>query len=174
MYYDKLQQLFYKIESSGLQVDKNYFTTLYGTPINLIGDKVYTKYNFFTSTGRPSNRFGGINFAALNKQDDTRKCFVSRYEDGQLLEVDFKAYHPHIIAHLCDYDFGNENVYEHLAKYYFDTLTPTKEQTTKAKEFTFNQMYGGINKKYLDIEFFAKAKAYLTQLSKFKKQIQMR
>ncbi len=34
---------------------------------------VYSDYNIYTSTGRPSNAFGGINFAALNKNDKPRK-----------------------------------------------------------------------------------------------------
>ena len=46
------------IESNGLQT-----TT----------ELVYSEYNVFTSTGRPSNRFGGTNFAALNKKDGSRK-----------------------------------------------------------------------------------------------------
>lgn len=158
-YYDDMQSTWHFIERNGLQVNNN-FIPIFGTPINLINNKVYTKYNFYTATGRPSNRYGGINFAALPKQDDTRECFVSRYPEGKLVELDFKAYHPHIIAYLCDYNFGNENVYEHLAKHYFDTQTPTKDQIENAKEYTFNQIYGGINKKYLHIEFFAKTKAY--------------
>jgi hypothetical protein len=160
-FYGDMMQLFRNnIEKNGLKVNKQLFTTMLGTPVNLVDDLVYTKYNFFTATGRPSNRFGGINFAALPKQDETRKCFVSRFDEGKLVEIDFKAYHPHIIAYLCDYDFGNENVYEHLAKYYFDTTTPSKDEIARAKEYTFNQIYGGINKKYLHIEFFAKTKAY--------------
>ena len=31
----------------------------------------------FTSTGRPSNRFGGINFFALNKKDGSREKSLS-------------------------------------------------------------------------------------------------
>lgn len=158
-YYSDMQSTWHLIERNGLQVNDN-FVPIFGTPINLVNNKVYTKYNYYTATGRPSNRYGGINFAALPKQDDTRECFVSRYTDGKLVELDFKAYHPHIIAYLCDYNFGDENVYEHLAKHYFDTATPTEEQITNAKEYTFNQIYGGINKKYLHIEFFAKTKAY--------------
>lgn len=163
-YYSKLQLLLHQVECNGIHVDKTYFTALYGSPINLIDGRVYTKYNFFTTTGRPSNRFGGINFAALSKQDDTRKSFISRYPDGKLVELDFKAYHPHIIAYLCDYDFGDQDVYEHLARYYFDTANPTKEQTNQSKELTFNQMYGGINRKYLTIPFFAKAKEFTANL----------
>ncbi len=163
-YYSKLQQLLFKVESNGIQVDKDYFTPLYGTPINLIEERVYTKYNFFTTTGRPSNRFGGINFAALNKQDDTRKCFVSRFSEGKLVELDFKAYHPHIIAYLCNYNFGKQDVYEHLAEYYFDTSKVTKNQINQAKELTFNQIYGGINKKYWNIPFFTAVKDFTTHL----------
>lgn len=165
-YNTSLFDVFHKIESSGLCVNKEYFIAQYGNVHNLVDNKVYTKYNYFTSTGRPSNRFGGINFAALNKNDDTRKCFISRYDDGKLVEIDFRAYHPHIIAWLCDYDFGNEDVYEHLAKHYNNTDTPTEQQIKEAKEATFNQLYGGINKKYLHIEFFKRAKDFATKLYK--------
>ncbi len=39
---------------------------------------IYSEYNPYTATGRPSNRFGGMNFAALNKSDGSRKQFISR------------------------------------------------------------------------------------------------
>lgn len=165
-FYTRLQSVLHMVERSGLHVDQNLFTATFGKPVNFIDGKVYTKYNLFTSTGRPSNRFGGINFAALNKADDTRKCFVSRFADGVLVEMDFKAYHPHIIASLVNYDFGDENVYEHLAKHYFETQIPTNDQITRAKEYTFNQVYGGINKKFLNIEFFAKANSFANNLWK--------
>ena len=62
------------IESNGLQTTNG---------------SVYSEYNVFTSTGRPSNRFGGINFAALNKTDGSRKQFISRFRNGVLVEMDF-------------------------------------------------------------------------------------
>ena len=37
----------------------------------------YTKYNLWTKTGRPSNSFNGINYAALNKEDGSRKKYIS-------------------------------------------------------------------------------------------------
>ena len=54
----------YLIESSGLNSSKGL---------------EYTQYNPYTSTGRPSNRYNGINYAALNKEDGTRDRFVSRF-----------------------------------------------------------------------------------------------
>ena len=69
----------YNIEKNGLQTTDGM---------------VYSEYNPYTATGRPSNRFGGINFAALNKKDGSRKKFISRYgKDGMLIEMDYDAYH---------------------------------------------------------------------------------
>jgi len=42
----------------------------------------WTQYNPYTITSRPSNTFGGINYAALNKDDGTRSRFVSRFDGG--------------------------------------------------------------------------------------------
>ena len=64
---------------------------------------VFSEYNLYTSTGRPSNRFGGINFAALNKKDESRKPYTSRFQDGILVEYDYDAYHLRLIGHILDY-----------------------------------------------------------------------
>ena len=60
--------------------------------IHTTGGIEYTQYNLFTSTGRPSNTFNGINYAALNKEDGSRNRFISRFENGMLVEFDFDAY----------------------------------------------------------------------------------
>lgn len=154
-FYEELfADVFYTIESNGLKVDKKMFKE-YFPETNLVGDLAYTRYNFYTATGRPSNRFGGINYAALNKEDGARECFISREEDGILLELDFQSYHPRILADIVDYKIDDSiNIYEHLACYYFDTKKPTKEQIQESKDLTFKQFYGGINNKYKSIEYF--------------------
>ena len=91
------------IESNGLQTTSGL---------------VYSEYNVFTSTGRPSNRFGGTNFAALNKTDGSRKPFVSRFKNGVLVEMDFDGYHLRLIADKVDYEFPEGSVHEHMAKFY--------------------------------------------------------
>lgn len=152
-YQNNLLQAFYNIEKNGILVDKNKFGERFGNTLSLIGDRAYTQYNYYTTTGRPSNRFGGINFAALNKDDETRESFVA---DGTLLELDFNSYHPRLIAQIIDYDFGDDNVYEHLACHYHNTDNPTPKQIEEAKEGTFRQLYGGIQQQYLHIPFFSK------------------
>jgi hypothetical protein len=155
-YQNDLLDAFYQIEKNGLSVDQEAFVERFGSTISRQQDTCYTEYNYYTTTGRPSNRFGGINFAALNKEDNTRDVFNSRYVDGNLIELDFNSYHPRLIAQLIDYDFGSDNVYEHLATYYANTDKPTQAQIDSAKEDTFRQLYGGIQQQYLHIPFFAK------------------
>lgn len=157
-FYENLfASVFYNIEKNGLKVLGQQFREKFPESTAQIGNYVYTKYNFYTATGRPSNRFGGINFAALNKEDDTREYFVSRYPDGMLLELDFQSYHPRILADIVGYELDDgENIYEHLAKYYFETQTPTDKEISEAKELTFKQLYGGIAPKYKNIEYFSK------------------
>lgn len=163
-YANKVRGVFNWIESNGLCVDKDKYKERFGRTFSRIGDRCYTQYNYYTTTGRPSNRFGGVNYAALPK-NETRECFVSRYgNDGCLVELDFNSYHPRIIASLINYDFGKDNVYEHLAKHYHNTDTPTQDQINKAKEDTFRQLYGGIRKDYLHIPFFAKTDAFVKNL----------
>ena len=154
-YSNTLKRSLVAIQSNGLQIDPILFEENFGNTFSQRGDKCYTQYNFYTTTGRPSNRFGGINFAALPKEDETRACFISRFEGGELLELDFNSYHPRLIADIIGYNFGTEDAYHHLAKKYHNTDTPTTAQVTKAKEDTFRQLYGGIKREYLDIPFFA-------------------
>lgn len=147
--------VFHHIEKNGLKVKKQAFIEKFGDANALIGDYTFTKYNFYTATGRPSNRFGGVNYAALNKEDDTREMFVSRYDNGILVELDFQSYHPRILADIVGYVLDDkENIYEHLAKHYFQTDAPTFVEITEAKEETFRQLYGGIANKYKSIEYF--------------------
>lgn len=155
-YQNELAEAFYRIESNGINVNRDKFVERFGQTLSLNKEYCYTQYNFYTTTGRPSNRFGGINFAALNKEDETRAVFQTRYDPGTLVEIDFNSYHPRLIAQIIGYDFGSDNVYEHLACHYHNTDNPTQEQIEEAKEGTFRQLYGGIQQQYLHIPFFSK------------------
>ena len=80
------------------------FTYIENNGLQTTDGVVYSEYNPFTSTGRPSNRFGGINFAALNKNDGSREKFISRFGgEGKLVEFDYDAYHLRLIAKKVDY-----------------------------------------------------------------------
>lgn len=116
----------------------------------------YSQYNIYTSTGRPSNRFGGVNFAALNKSDRTREKYVSRYgEKGCMIEMDYDAYHLRLIAEIVDYNFPEGSVHQYLADQY-------DVDYAKAKSLSFAYLYGEIPYMiYQTIPFFNKVQKYI-------------
>ena len=121
---------------------------------------VYSEYNVFTSTGRPSNRFGGTNFAALNKKDGSRKPYVSRFKNGVLVEMDFDAYHLRLIADKVDYEFPEGSVHEHMAKFYGCDYE-------EAKRKSFHYLYGGIPIDVVQLNpFFSKVYDFVNELWK--------
>ena len=131
------------IESNGLQTTNG---------------SVYSEYNVFTSTGRPSNRFGGINFAALNKTDGSRKQFISRFKNGVLVEMDFDGYHLRLIADKVGYEFPEGSVHEHMAKLY-------GVDYQEAKSLSFKYLYGYIPDEIKkNNEYFNKVSDYINIL----------
>jgi hypothetical protein len=151
--------LFYNIEKQGIKLSKEpfieYFKTLPNPKFSVSKGKIYTQYNLNTLTGRPSNAFNGVNFAALNKTNGERAAFIP--ENDTLVEIDFKAYHPTIIAKLAGYEFTG-NIYEQLANE-FPGSTPET-----IKELVFQQLYGGVRKDFQDKPFFAEVNNYTNQL----------
>jgi hypothetical protein len=125
--------------------------------VETIDGIVYSEYNPYTSTGRPSNRFGGLNFAALNKKDGSRKKFISRFNNGVLVEFDYDAYHPRLIGSKIDYKFPNGSVHQHLA----DTYGLSYDE---GKALTFKYLYGGITNEIKDNPFFSKVDKYIQKL----------
>jgi len=158
-----------KLESSGLHVDKKVFDKEYDktkykhvSPDNLI----YTEYNIYTTTGRPSNRFGGINFAALDK-NGARKPYVSRFgAKGMLVEFDYDAFHLHLISKLVGEKIPRMNAHTHFGKQYFKKKTLSTEEYEKSKEISFGMLYGGVRKEYEDVPYFAKVKISIKELWK--------
>ena len=120
---------------------------------------VYSEYNPYTATGRPSNRFGGMNFAALNKSDGSRKQFVSRFgKNGMLVEMDYDAYHLRLIGDVVDYKFPKGSVHEHMAKFYGVGYE-------KSKGLSFQYLYGHIPDDVLKKNpFFKKVQVYINEV----------
>jgi hypothetical protein len=145
-HYDKQDQTLlenlYQIERNGLKTYEKI---------------VYSEYNPYTSTGRPSNRFGGMNFAALNKSDGSREQFISRFNNGVLVEMDFDAYHLRLIGEIVGYKFPKGSVHEHMAELYG---LPYDE----AKALSFKYLYGGITDEVSDNPFFSKVNDYIKLL----------
>ena len=142
-YYDQeILEVLSKVESHGIQTTNGL---------------VYSEYNPYTSTGRPSNRFGGMNFAALNKKDGSRKELVSRFKNGVLVEFDYDAYHPRLIGDKIGYKFPKGNVHQHLA----DSYGLSYED---GKQLTFKYLYGGITPEIKQNPFFGRVDEFIQHL----------
>lgn len=149
--------LFYHIERNGIKLDKNsfltYFSHLQYPKFSIAKGKIYTQYNLNTLTCRPSNAFNTVNFAALNKTNGERSTFIA--ENDRLIEIDFSAYHPSIIAKLVNYTYSNQSsFYEQLLEHF-----PMSNINT-IKESVFQQLYGGIRKEFQDQPFFKQVYEY--------------
>jgi DNA polymerase I-like protein with 3'-5' exonuclease and polymerase domains len=144
-----------ELESNGIFVDKKSFKNFFELEPSTNG-LVYSQYNILTSTGRPSNRFDGVNYAALNKEDGSRGCFVSRFgEDGMMVLIDYSSFHPRIICELIDFKLPLDvDFYPYLAKLCFKKSEVDQKDIDDIKTLTFRQIYGGIEDKYSHIQYF--------------------
>ncbi len=170
---NRVTETLQKIEKEGLCVDETHFNLSFPDKKDLIYDsKVYTEYNIFTSTGRPSNRFGGVNYSALNKDNGCREAFVSRFGDeGFLIGMDYRGYHPHIVANLINYPIDMKvDIYEYLGQLYFNKTELEPEDIQQSKQITFQNFYGGIDERYIEIPFFKKVSEYIHHRWEYFKQ----
>lgn len=149
------------IEKAGIAVDTNILTEHFGDVKKYISNNtLYSEYNPYTATGRPSNKYGGINFAALNKSDGTRESFISRYgDDGLLVQFDYEAFHLRLVGAQMGYDLPNSSVHTFLAQQYYGTQEVTPDEYEASKARTFALMYG-TNEDMGGVEFFHKVRQY--------------
>lgn len=154
---DTMIPILSEIEERGLRVVKEKFLDRWPTASkNLKDDIVFTEYNPYTITSRPSNRHGGVNFSALNKKDGSRDSFIPR--EGKLyLQFDYDAYHVRIIGKLIKYDLPKTSVHQWLADQYGMDYDESKGRT-------FRILYGGVTDEDRKIPFFDKVDGFIAKL----------
>ena len=154
---DTMIPLLSEIERMGIQVDTKKFIDRWPSNTkHLKGNVVYTEYNPYTITSRPSNRHGGINFSALNKTDGTREAFIP--QDGKMfLQFDYDGYHVRLIGKLIKYDLPTTSVHQWLADQYGCSYDESKGRT-------FRILYGGVSEEDKRIPFFKKVDEFIQKL----------
>lgn len=136
-------EAFWKLESNGIKLNKNEYIKYFGNKnkypeFNIKNSKIYTSYNLYTLTSRPSNHFNNINFSSLQKENGEREAFT--YENSYLIEFDFTAFHPNLAAKLCKLSLPEViSIYEWL---------------NMEKKEVFNNLYGGITPNNLKHIYF--------------------
>ena len=159
---DKLILAYKKVEENPIGIVEEKLLQKYNLSSEKFskeGNRVYSYYNLYNLTGRPTNSFNGINFLAIPKEKEYRQCFVPT--NNYFVEFDFDSYHLRLIGNLIGYEWGNKSVHTELGKKYFEKDELTEEEYRESKTITFKQLYGGVDKKYKHIEFFEKMDSYV-------------
>jgi hypothetical protein len=155
---DLMINVYKAVEEQGLSVDEKLLNKYFevNCPLFSIKDgKVYSSYNLYNLTSRPTNAFNNINFLAINKDDKSRSTFLP--SSSMLIELDFAAYHLKLIANLVgEYVDSQESIHTLLAREYFQKEDITEEEYQQSKELSFKLIYGGIPEEYINIPFFNK------------------
>ena len=157
-YNNKATLAFFGIEKNGITINENIFYEHFKPNqsfYSIQDSKIYTNYNLYTTTRRPSNAFNGVNFAALNKENGSRKSFIP--QNHRFVEIDISAYHPHLAANLVGYDFGDQDVHQVFADMYGVSYD-------ESKNLTFKQLYGGVFREYENLEYFQLIKQYINNI----------
>ena len=164
-YNETLPKVFKAIEEQGIKIHPDYFHKHFKYNEKswfLNGETVYTKYNLYNLTTRPTNSFNGVNFAALNKNDGSRTAFIPK--NDLFFEFDYDSYHVRILAKLINYELDKDSVHTQLGKMYFGKDTLTDAEYKQSKEQTFKQLYGGVFDQYKEIPFFKLMTEYVNKL----------
>jgi hypothetical protein len=159
-YNENVIENFYRIENSGLPINSDKLKQFY----NINKSRLYTEYYPYTATGRPSNRFGGINFAALDKGTGVRSIIEVENNSQMLIEFDYDSHHVRLVAKLIGYELPAGNLHEYFGRQYFKTPVITDEQYAESKTITFRMLYGTIYNEYSDIPFFKMVQEYRNRL----------
>jgi hypothetical protein len=149
-----------RLEGAGVKVVREKFIDSFNFNEQYLpkNDRVFTQYNPYTTTGRPSNRHLNVNYSALNKSDGTREMFISRHPHGTLIQFDYESYHIRLIAKMVGYEFPKgTTAHQHLANLYGCDIET-------AKKITFTYLYGGLDDNARQIPFFQKVDQYIRGL----------
>ena len=153
---NKYAEVYKWVEEQGILIDEKVFDKYFETPWkgrSLRDSKVYSCYNLYNITSRPTNAFNSINCRAFNKENHSRTAFIP--QNDAFVEFDFDGYHLRLVANLMNLELPHDqSVHEYLGKQYFskDELTP--EEYQESKKITFRQMYNGVEDEYKHIPLF--------------------
>ena len=165
-FYNKLAtNVFYLLEQGGLGIYYKEFNEQFKPrdPLyNSLNNSVLTYYNLYNATSRPTNAFNSVNFAAIPKGIEYRKCF--RPTNDYFVEFDFDGYHLRLLAEQIDYELTEESAHKQLAKQYFNKEEITDEEYNEAKQINFHAIYGKIPEKYAFLDVFEKIQGFIEHL----------
>lgn len=153
------------VEEQGIAINEKVFDKYY-EPVwkanSVSKSKIYTNYNLYNITSRPTNAFNSINFLALNK-GEARSSFVPT--NDFFADFDFDGYHLRLIANMLGVELPiDQSIHTYLGKLYFDKDELTEEEYQESKKITFRQLYNGIEEPVKHIKLFQSVDTFIQTL----------
>jgi hypothetical protein len=153
--------VYFLLEQHGIGINES-FVRLFNPrnpTFNIVNDIVYTWYNPYNTTTRPTNAFNSVNFAAIPKKGDYRSSF--RPQNDTFVEFDFDGYHLRLLADLIGYELTSEPAHTQIARLYFDKQDISEEEYDKAKQLNFQAIYGHRVPEHDKIELFIRLEQFI-------------
>lgn len=153
---NKYTEVYKWVEGQGILIDEKLFDKYFETPWkgrSVKDSRVYSSYNLYNITSRPTNAFNSINFLAFNKENGSRVAFIP--ENDAFVEFDFDGYHIRLVADLLGVQLPvDKSIHEVLGHQYFGKEDLTPEEYQESKKITFRQMYNGVENEYKHLPLF--------------------
>ncbi len=130
----------YRIFDHGITINNKKYNLLYG---------------FSSNNGRPrvEGEHYDIDFNNISKNEPVSHHLVSRFKNGRIVEIDYRAYSIIILSKLIDYKFPeNSYPYNIIGRLLYNRPNKlSKKEIEKIKTMTFEILFGN-SKKYEGIE----------------------
>ena len=159
--------VFFMIERAGLRIIHEQFLQLFkpnNEAYSIEDNIVYTSYNLYNTTSRPTNAFNSINFAAIPKAPEFRKTIIP--QNDVFVEMDFDGYHLRLLCEQIGYELTDESAHVQLARLYFGKDEIAEDEYATAKQINFHAIYGKIPPEYAFLRVFEKIDQYIKMLWK--------
>jgi len=164
-YNDIATGVFYLIEQHGLKITYSEFIELFKPALpefNIKDNVTYTNYNLNNITSRPTNAFNSVNYAAIPKKEEYRKCFLP--QNDYFVEFDFDGYHLRLIANEIGYTLTPDSAHKQLAQQYLNKVELTQEEYDYAKQINFQAVYGNVPEQFKEFSLFKLIEKYINGL----------
>ena len=157
--------VFFLLEQTGLGIHYDAFNKMFSPRnprFNISNNITYSYYNLYNATSRPTNAFNSVNYAAIPKTDNHRKCFTP--QNDAFVELDFDGYHLRLLCDQIGLPIPALSAHKYLAKIYFNKEEITEEEYSKAKQINFHAIYGKIPEHLAFLEIFEKIQEYINNM----------
>jgi hypothetical protein len=138
-YFEKYSEFISEIQI----IDNLYYQTLFNTEANKFEfdyDLIYSNYNPYTLTNRPTNSSFGINLSALSKKDNTRSKLKSTNNENMLVQFDYSSFHVYLLTKMLNFHLPSDtDIYLYLNEQY---KFSSKIDRSEIKMDFFKYIYG--------------------------------